>query len=97
MWRLINIWLGKGLEKLVLGAGAAAAFFAMLWRAKNKGKLEERERQERQRQAELAEAQGDRIDKMRVAQEVRNEAAGLSGDELDRRLRERWGREDRGD
>lgn len=92
MWRLISTWLGKGMEKTVLAAGAVAAFFTILWRAKNQGKLEERDRQERERREELNRQNEARLRAVRDAEEKRNEIAGLSDDELDARLRGDWSR-----
>ena len=71
-------------------AGLAGVAFLLL-SAYRSGKRRERERAEAQRMAEMAEAQGRRIDVMRKANEIKSEIDRLPTSDLDDRLR-RWER-----
>ena len=72
-------------------AGLAGVAFLIL-SAYRSGKRRERERLEAQRMAEMAEAQGRRIDVLTKARDIKNEVANADSDELARRVR-RWTRE----
>lgn len=76
IWNKLYSWI----------AGAALVVAALLG-IRRAGTMAERERQEAQRAAEMAEAQADRIDKMRRANEIKNGVSAAAGGDVRERLR----------